>query len=373
MVASGMKGLRWLAWLAAAAMLRKACGFCSSVDGRETRASPRSLRSRRWARAAKPNMEAPGVNQPKDSMYPELADQGVAVLAMGPNWAAVYNPAGIIAHCYKSRERTQGVTLMRLLAQTFRRKVHLVHRLDRQVSGITLVAFDPETVTAMHAALKSPEASKVYYALCRGSGEQFLQKGAFILDRPLRAKNKDTDEGRKVMQEAQTEVEVLLGGRSPDCCLVRAKPLTGRYHQIRRHLQNISMPILGDDYYKKSTEEHWEACGHRLPDRIMLHLQSISLPATTHSPCLEVSCPLPPEFTSVIREACSGPVCPSSCSQGGITQFPEEVWKGSFSICLSSLIKKLGGSRVRPHCPCCLLLSVALLSGHLHSLPVFLT
>eukprot|EP00931_Biecheleriopsis_adriatica_P047005 TRINITY_DN27069_c0_g1_i1.p1 TRINITY_DN27069_c0_g1~~TRINITY_DN27069_c0_g1_i1.p1 ORF type:complete len:416 (+),score=64.08 TRINITY_DN27069_c0_g1_i1:20-1267(+) len=248
----------------------------------------------------------------RDSMYPDLSVREVAVLAMGSSWAAVYNPAGVIAHpkgrhnSFAQKRKDQlDPSMVDRISYTFGRKVHLIHRLDCQVSGLSLVAFDPETCAAMQRALQSPEATKVYYALCRGDGSDLLNRGSFELDRPLRDKLHRNEALRHVMRESRTEIEVLWGGRRPSCCFVRALPRTGRWHQIRRHLQNISLPIVGDHAFKKQTKLDFEACGFQVPKRVMLHLHSVSLPATSRTSRIEVSCPLPPEFSSLIREACS--------------------------------------------------------------------
>lgn len=234
-------------------------------------------------------------------MYPELGRREVAVLAKGENWAVVYNPSGAVAHWHKElyREEKKGSTLLGRAKRTLRRPLHLVGRLDRSVSGLSLLAFDPETAEALQAV----NTSKVYYALCRNSGETFLDRGCFAITRPLLDKKPFGKKHGGVMKESYTDVEVLLGGKDPDCCLVRAEPKTGRYHQIRRHLRNITLPILGDTYCKKRTREYFESFGIQLPRRVMLHLYSIRVPATEKTPEIYVTCPLPPNFQHLIRDS----------------------------------------------------------------------
>lgn len=239
-------------------------------------------------------------------MYPDLDDHEVAVLAMGDNWAAVYNPAGAIAHAFGAY-RTPEVPISNRLGRTFGRRSHLVHRLDRQVSGLSLVALDPESCAAMQGALRAPEAMKVYYAICRSDGEGFLGRGPVLLDRPLRDRMNRNESLRHQYKEALTEVEALYGPApgQPRCCLVRARPRTGRYHQIRRHLQNVSLPIVGDkNFARKEVQQEWAAHGLELPGRILLHLHRLVLPATELTPAIDVSCPLPPDFAEVVARAC---------------------------------------------------------------------
>eukprot|EP00929_Paragymnodinium_shiwhaense_P080622 TRINITY_DN42056_c0_g1_i2.p1 TRINITY_DN42056_c0_g1~~TRINITY_DN42056_c0_g1_i2.p1 ORF type:complete len:340 (+),score=13.08 TRINITY_DN42056_c0_g1_i2:129-1148(+) len=239
-----------------------------------------------------------------DTMYPDLPKGQLAVLAKGDRWAAVYNPAGLIAH-HHTEFRDKTVPLVKRFVRTFGHQAHLVHRLDRGTSGISLVAFDAEACAAMHGALVGPSSQKTYYAVCRSDGSKFQERGVFNLNRPLRDVSNRNHSLRSQMKEASTDVEVLFGGRDPDCCLVRAQPRTGRYHQIRRHLRNITLPILGDDYAKKQIQKAWSAVGHALPDRVLLHLHRVQLPATEFTPAIDVRCPLPPDFADLLRRACA--------------------------------------------------------------------
>ncbi|CAK9001579.1 tRNA pseudouridine synthase C (tRNA pseudouridine(65) synthase) (tRNA pseudouridylate synthase C) (tRNA-uridine isomerase C) [Durusdinium trenchii] len=234
-----------------------------------------------------------------DDMYPDLYRTGLAVLAKGENWAAVYNPSGATAHWHKEITEREGLTLMGRAKRTFWRKLHLLGRLDRTVSGITLLAFDAETAEAFESVNKS----RTYYALCRNSGEFFFDRGEFAVNRPLKDKRAFGKPCSDTMKESHTDVQVLFGSKDPNCCLVRAKPTTGRYHQIRRHLRNISLPVLGDTYCKKKTRQYFASHGVELPRRVLLHLSSLSVPATAKTPKIHVTCPLPPNFQALIRSS----------------------------------------------------------------------
>lgn len=241
-----------------------------------------------------------------DGMYPDLDRRRVAVLAMGERWAVVYNPAGVAAH-KDSRWKSEGMRnpMTARLQRTFGgRQTHLVHRLDRGTSGMSLVAFDPAACTALAQALTGPNSTKVYYALCRASIQEWQGRGPMLIERPLRDKFHTNKARRQQLKAACTEMEVLWGGGPPRCVFVRAMPRTGRYHQIRRHLRNLSMPVLGDHWGRKATRGEWEAHGMPLPDRVMLHLHRLVLPATPLTPAINVSCPLPPGFNQALRCAC---------------------------------------------------------------------
>merc|ERR1740121_2536604 len=197
------------------------------------------------------------------------------------------------------------MSLDKRVRHLFGGRCHLVHRLDRGASGITLVASDAREKAALHMALKSRDAKKVYFAICRGNGTFFFSRGSFLLDRPLRNVHAKRASMQLETREASTDVQVLFGGDSPACCLVRAEPRTGRFHQIRRHLRNISLPILGDSFGKSGVVREWEACGLTLPKRVLLHLHHVRLPVTEHTPSIDVRCPLPPDVQDVLRRSCS--------------------------------------------------------------------
>ncbi|OLQ05569.1 Ribosomal large subunit pseudouridine synthase D [Symbiodinium microadriaticum] len=238
-----------------------------------------------------------------DDMYPDLGPKEAAVLDLGPTWAVLYNPSGTAAHwsreLMQQSKQAEGLSLIGRAKTTLRQKLHLIGRLDRTVSGLSLLARDPETACVLGGA----NISKVYYALCRNSGEEYLNRGPFWIDRPLQDKRPFGRSRKENLKPSLTEAEVLFGSKDPDCCLVRVAPRTGRYHQIRRHLRNISFPILGDQYYERATRQYFESHGVKLPRRVLLHLHSITVPETGKTPRIHVTCPFPPNMVQLIRDS----------------------------------------------------------------------
>eukprot|EP00930_Biecheleria_cincta_P085553 TRINITY_DN74935_c0_g1_i1.p1 TRINITY_DN74935_c0_g1~~TRINITY_DN74935_c0_g1_i1.p1 ORF type:complete len:262 (-),score=36.61 TRINITY_DN74935_c0_g1_i1:155-880(-) len=203
------------------------------------------------------------------------------------------------------KSRASETTLVDRLASTFGREGHVVTRLDRQVSGISIVAFDKQSCTLLQDAFKHDNATKVYYALCFGEGAEHVGRGSFPIDRPLRDMSNKNESLQQQLKPSVTQAEVLWSGKHPDCCFVRAEPKTGRFHQIRRHLQSLDLPILGERYNNHLATADWESCGLSLPKgRVLLHLHRISLPETKVSPAIDVTCPLPPDFRKLLQQAC---------------------------------------------------------------------
>ena len=165
-------------------------------------------------------------------------------------WLAIVDkPAGLMVHDSALARGETDFAADRLRAQ-FGRPVFLVHRLDRATSGCLLLAFDRDTASALGKGLMSRTVEKAafekeYWAVCRGWPEP-----RFTVDHPL-----DGGPGKPVKKPAVTEFERLAtceldvpsaGFPTSRYALLRARPLTGRFRQIRRHLKHVSHHLVGD-------------------------------------------------------------------------------------------------------------------------------
>lgn len=190
----------------------------------------------------------------------------IEILYRDENYLAVNKPAGLAVH--RSRmTRDQRRFLVPLVRDMVGRHVFPVHRLDRPTGGVMLLAFDSEATRLMSERFVAGEVSKTYLAVVRGYTAEEDR-----IDHPL---TKSTDEvGRKKEKRsaitdyrrlATTELPFAVG-RYPTArySLVQAHPHTGRQHQIRRHLNHISHPIVGDRKYgdnrhNRFFSEHFES------------------------------------------------------------------------------------------------------------------
>lgn len=128
--------------------------------------------------------------------------------------------------------------------------IHLVHRLDRATSGLLLVGRTSAAAAELAAALEG--GTKIYACLVRGTTEE-----AFTVDRPLRQRaakvahrtkqKRDALRDERQTQEARTAFVRLAVCCDGHCSLLLALPSTGRYHQLRRHLEGLRHPISGDE------------------------------------------------------------------------------------------------------------------------------
>src|SRR3546814_2782128 len=134
------------------------------------------------------------------------------------------------------------------LREQFGRKIFLVHRLDRATSGCLLLAFDRDSASALGKTLMSREVAKHYLAVCRG----WPAEAAFTVDHAL-----DGGPGKPEKKPAITDFERLAtmeldepstGFPTSRYALLRARPETGRFRQIRRHLKHLSHHLRSEEH-----------------------------------------------------------------------------------------------------------------------------
>jgi 23S rRNA pseudouridine955/2504/2580 synthase len=127
------------------------------------------------------------------------------------------------------------------------RFLELVHRLDRETSGVLLVAKKRSALTALHAQLREGQAQKFYLALVHGRWQNPKQNVKLPLHKYLLQSGERRVRVESDGQEAHT---VFRAKRAyPDYSLLEAELKTGRTHQIRVHLSHLGFPIAGDDKY----------------------------------------------------------------------------------------------------------------------------
>ncbi|MNS30807.1 tRNA pseudouridine synthase C [compost metagenome] len=136
------------------------------------------------------------------------------------------------------------------------RHVWPVHRLDKGTSGVLLFALDADTARVMGKAFEAGDGlQKTYRAVVRG-----WPADGGLIDHALKRMPDDMRHEREEIQEARTRYRTieryelpLPQGKFPTtrCALVELEPLTGRRHQLRRHVKHLSHPIIGDATHGK--------------------------------------------------------------------------------------------------------------------------
>ena len=121
-------------------------------------------------------------------------------------------------------------------------KPYSVHRLDKDTSGVFLIAKNRETAQLLTTLFRLRKVHKTYLAICQGE----INKKSGIWDVDLIRYDRD----KKIIEKAKTIFKVI--DKNSEASLLELKPITGRKHQLRKQLLSIGNPIFGDTKYKFS-------------------------------------------------------------------------------------------------------------------------
>ena len=233
------------------------------------------------------------VPAPKDAA-PQAEDIPLEILYEDRDLAVVVKPRGMVVH--PAAGHSEGTLVNALLGSLDElsgiggeKRPGIVHRLDKDTSGVMMVAKNDETQTELSRMLKDREIEKHYLALAEG----IMKEKEGVIEAPIGRSKKD----RKKMavdpdgRPAVTEWKVLAEGRN--CSLLDVHILTGRTHQIRVHMRSIQHPVCGDPLYGFEK-------GVKAPC-LMLHARSLSFvhPRTKEKKTFQA--PLPGDFLKGLK------------------------------------------------------------------------
>lgn len=167
----------------------------------------------------------------------------------------------------------------------------LVHRLDRDTSGVVILAKNPETQKMLRKQFQDRKTHKTYYAVVIGHPK--LPEA--MIDLPI-ARNLKRPTSFQVDQNGKaSQTYYKIVAQNDHYSLLELKPKTGRTHQLRVHLKYLNTPILGDPVYSDITK-------HPAP-RLFLHAKEleITIPGKTGGERRTFTSTLPPEFTKIVE------------------------------------------------------------------------
>ncbi len=180
-----------------------------------------------------------------------------------------------------------------LIESEFTQREGIVHRLDKDTSGVLIVAKNEEAFTSLQKQFKDRTIAKEYVAWVIGE----IADDKFEINAPIKRNPRSRFKFAVVAdgKDAFTAFEKVKTVEINDqkATLLKVYPKTGRTHQIRVHLSAFDHPIIGDEIYgTKKQLEDW----YQVFPRLMLHSQKITFNHPINGNLMSVEAPLPPEF-----------------------------------------------------------------------------
>ena len=217
--------------------------------------------------------------QPRPIDFPVAYEDSALLVIDKPAGVAVHGGSGV----------SFGVIESLRAARPEAKMLELAHRLDRDTSGLLIIAKKRGALVELHRMLRDGEVEKVYVAVVKG----IPARRQFEIRESLHKHVTASGERRVSVKEdglpAVTKVKLL--GNSRDFSLLELRLMTGRTHQIRVHLAHSGHPVLGDDKY--GDFELNRATARQGAKRLMLHARRLAFKHPTTAETVRLESPLP--------------------------------------------------------------------------------
>jgi tRNA pseudouridine65 synthase len=182
------------------------------------------------------------------------------ILHFDDDFVIIDKPEGF--HVHAPEDPTIKADPSKIVLQQLRdqlgKKVYPVHRLDVPTSGCLLMALSSEAASALSKQLEEGDFEKVYTAVVRGWTEEEMD-----IKIPLESEDKKKElNALSYLRRLKTlEIPEAVGKKHPTArySLVHLQPVTGRFHQLRRHMNRVSHPIIGDVSHGDNHQNHFFA------------------------------------------------------------------------------------------------------------------
>lgn len=207
------------------------------------------------------------------------------VLYEDDDCVVVVKPVGVLTHSKGEFNPEATVeTWLRSRTKLTGARAGIVHRLDRATSGVMICAKTPEALRWLQRQFSQRKTKKTYFAVVKG---QFKEPEA-IIDMPIERNPKAPATFRVGVKGKMAQTAYKVIEANDKYSLVELKPVTGRTHQLRVHLNHLGHPIVGDYMY-----------GGEKNERLMLHAYSLELTLPDRKR-LTFSAPIPKEFRKMV-------------------------------------------------------------------------
>jgi 23S rRNA pseudouridine955/2504/2580 synthase len=228
-------------------------------------------------------------NSPKPAEFPIVHEDAAILVIDKPAGVAVHGGSGV----------SFGVIESLRAARPEAKLLELAHRLDRDTSGLLIVAKKRSALVELHRMLRDGEVEKIYTGVVKGVPAQ----PAFEIRQPLH---------KHVSASGERRVSVAQGGRDAvtrikvsktagEFSVLEVRLLTGRTHQIRVHLSHAGHPLLGDDKYGDFALNH--SLAKTGVKRLFLHARKLAFRHPISGERLRLEAPVPEDMAAFIEAA----------------------------------------------------------------------
>jgi 23S rRNA pseudouridine955/2504/2580 synthase len=245
-------------------------------------------------------VRVPPVRDAQRPARPVAPPREFPVLHEDDHLLAIDKPAGVAVH--GGSGVSFGVIEQLRRARPAARFLELVHRLDKETSGVLLVAKKRSALTRLQDQFRGRATDKTYAALVIGAWPPGRKVIDVALHRYLDAQGERRVRAVQAAEEGRRSITLVRIERSlPGYTLLDVTLKTGRTHQIRVHLAHEGHPIVGDDKYGDFALNRRLARGQPRFDRMFLHASRLAFDHPATGERIELTAPLPPECAVLLR------------------------------------------------------------------------
>ena len=252
-------------------------------------------------------------NHPAEQPY-QAEDIALEILYEDDAIIVINKPAGLVVH--PGSGNWQGTLLNALLHHAPQLgevpRAGIVHRLDKDTSGLLVVAKTIAAQTALVRQLEARSVQREYLALVYGEVTRAGKVDAPVGRHPTqRVKMAVVESGKPAVTHYQIEKKFTIpssfatsGGSGPGCTLLRCRLETGRTHQIRVHMAQIGHPLVGDSVYLKGPQKCVPQLRELLRNfpRQALHATRLALAHPVSGAAMEWQVPLPQDMVQLLQQ-----------------------------------------------------------------------